>query len=61
MPIGWLFESLILVTVGILHDSLIMYLCYASCYVIKFFDDDDDDDDDYSRKFGSSLNTSKLF
>ena len=58
MPIGWLFESLILVTVGILHDSLIMYLCYASCYVIKFFDDDDDDDDD-SRKFG--LNTSELF
>lgn len=56
MPIGWLFESLILVTVGILHDSLIMYLCYASCYVIKFFDDDDDDD---SRKFG--LNTSELF
>ena len=58
MPIVWLFESLILVTVGILHDSLIMYMCYASSYVIKFFDDDDDDD---SSKFGSSLNTSELF
>ena len=57
MPIVWLFESLVLVTVGtsILHD----YFCYVSCYVIKLFHDDDDDDD--SRKFGSSLNTSELF